>query len=516
MTASKQQLNLQEKVSRLQERVEYLEAILEQLPGHVYWQDRNNVFMGCNKLQAVSIGIQHSQEIVGKTLGDYFPAQPDEVAALAKVNNEVMATGQAQSIEEQYTFADNIKRIFLSHKIPLRNKQGHIIGLLGVSLDISQQKALEQELAMAKYAAEATLQGIVAVMPGNVYWKDLHNRYLGCNDEFARLIKLTHRQAILGKTDYDFLDASMADIIAHNDQKIIAQGKETTLEELGEDYKGNPAFYLTRKAPLFDANGKTIGLVGVSIDITDRKKMELALIEAKEKAESANKAKSDFLTNMSHDIRTPLSGILGFSQLLELREQDPAKKELLEIIFKSSRRLVNLLDEIIELANIETYGMALQHTQFSICALLEELAELMMSEVHVKNLEFVLDIAVDVPAVIVGDKLRIHRILLNLLGNALKFTHEGGVYISVHMNISQTALTFIIRDTGIGIPDEQFTTIFDKFSRLTRSNQSPYKGTGLGLYIAKKFIDDLGGTISVTSEIGQGTTFTCTVPCSKI
>lgn len=504
---------LEQEVIYLRNRVNELERIIEMLPGHIYWQNLDNMFLGCNLEQAKSAGLTSCQQIIGTTPYNYL--SKDQADAIAKVNSEVMATGIPQYIEEPATFADGTERTFLSHKLPLKGEDGEIIGLLGVSLDITRQKELEKQLDEAKQIAEATLDGIISVLPGNAYWKDKEGRYLGCNDEVARLLNLPGRKAIIGKTDYDLLAGSVAENIAITDNAVMKMGVEKTLEESGKDSQGNPAFYVTSKAPLHNKAGEITGLVGISINITDRKKMELALIKAKEKAEVADRAKSEFLTNMSHDIRTPLNGILGFAQILEQREESPEKKEFLNIIYKSSKRLVKLLDEIINLVNIETYGLPVQYVAFDIRAMLIDLNELIMAEAQVKNLELKIDVSPKLPALIIGDKLRTHRILLNLLGNAVKFTHIGGIYVTINIKEfvqQQIILTIEVRDTGIGIAQDKFEIIFNKFSRLTLSDSSPYSGTGLGLYIVNKFVQDMLGKISIESKVGEGTTFICELP----
>lgn len=360
------------------------------------------------------------------------------------------------------------------------------------------------------YDMSFDLEKIIAFVPGHVFWKDKDGKYIGCNDTFAKILKLKSRQDIVGLTDYDISSEAEANLIRENDLFVMESGKEYVVEELGYDISGNPATYLSRKIPLFDKNGATIGLLGISMDISVRKKYEEELRLLKEKAEVANEAKSEFIMNMSHDLRTPMTGIIGFTDILKSKETNPEKKEMLELLESSSNRLLDLLNEIVSIVEAEENQNIYRET-FNLRNLIEDNAQLLRSAVEYKNLSFLTEMDETVPYTLLGDKKRLAQILLNLTGNAVKFTEKGYIKVTVKtispVKKGKTKLQISVQDTGIGIDKKNFQKIFEKFSYLNAGHKEKYPGSGLGLWLVKKIVDDLDGKITVTSKIGKGTTF---------
>jgi len=359
------------------------------------------------------------------------------------------------------------------------------------------------------------LSTIIALMPGNVYWKARNHTYRGCNDNIAKLINLTDCQQIVGKTLFDFFEPDLAIKINAIDEQVMISGMEYAIEEEAVDKEGNKAYYLTRKVPLKNSDGEVIGLLGMSFDITERKQQEELLKIAKEQAEAASIAKSEFLSNMSHDLRTPFSGLIGLTEQLLLAEEEPLKKELLGYVLQSGRHLLALLNQILETAAMTEKGVDTKLVTFDLSRLVTSVAELMSVESRNKNLELRVIIDAKLPLLIIGDEVKLHRVLLNLLGNAIKFTQQGHVTLEVDF-VRQTKTTlwikFAVIDTGIGIPKDKLASIFERFTRLAPSFSSTYSGIGLGLHIAQSFIQDLGGALEVTSEVNKGSTFSCVIP----
>lgn len=361
------------------------------------------------------------------------------------------------------------------------------------------------------------LEEIIALMPGNAYWKNRKGVYLGCNNNMAKILQLKSHHDIVGKVLGDLAPQKIADEIVAIDDAIMENGFETCIEEEAFDWEGNPATYFTRKVPLKNHNGKVIGLVGISIDITERKRYEEALKIAKENAESANKTKSDFIMNMSHDIRTPFSGILGLSQFLSKKESDPEKKEILDCIVESSENLLDILNEVIYLATFDQKTIT-PLKQFNLKALIENIYKIMLPETKRKALEFKVRIKTDMPIYVEGDEYGIKRILLNLVGNAIKFTDAGRVCIAaeaIETTDHQATVKFTVSDSGIGIPDDKFETIFEQFSKLAPSHEGKYQGTGLGLWFVKQLAERMNGEIYVDSKLGEGSQFTCILPLKR-
>lgn len=365
-------------------------------------------------------------------------------------------------------------------------------------------------------------QKIIDMMPNNVYWLDRNCVTLGCNRNVLKLVGLYSLRDFVGIT-YEKMGElagwteGQAEAFKKADMEVIATGKpKINIEEpplYNQD--GDPIYYLSSRVPLFDDNHNVVGVVGISVDITERKKSELALKEAKEKAEAANIIKSQFMQNMEHDIRTPAAGVCSILEAMMGKEQDPEKLLFLTAGRDAARRLIDLCNEVLDFRNID-YGFAsVLEKKFDIRAEVEAVFMLEKPAALTKELNFTVHVDDGVPNVVKGDDRKLRRILINIVGNAIKFTKKGDVNLIVKYVETRDEiilLQFIVRDTGIGIPEDKIDIIYEEFGRGTPSNQNFYRGTGLGLRVVKKFVDELGGEINVDSQLGEGTTFTVTLP----
>ncbi|MCA0404264.1 MAG: response regulator [Proteobacteria bacterium] len=255
--------------------------------------------------------------------------------------------------------------------------------------------------------------------------------------------------------------------------------------------------------------------MGNTIEITHIKKIEEELKLAKEKAEAANKAKIEFLENMRHDIRTPLSGIVGFAEILKSESKEPHTKEYADNLIASSFALLDLMDDVLEAIRVSSGEIPLLKQKFDLKALLQNAINLNIAKAKSKKLQLNFIASDNLPNYVIGDKIRIHRVILELVGNALNFTNVGHVTLTADLakkEDRQLIIRLKVSDSGIGIPIEKQQDIYLQFKRLTPSYKGIYKGTGLGLYIVRQFIDELEGEISVNSQTGIGTTFTCILP----
>lgn len=363
------------------------------------------------------------------------------------------------------------------------------------------------------------LHQIAQFIPANIYWVDTDSRVIGCNEQQAKVLGFSSAEELYGKTIYDVgnalgWDPSVAEQVRENDLEIMSSGLGQVMEETAS-IDGEQRTFLSHKNPLHDAEGNIVGIIGAAVDITERKLLEQSLEHARSKAEQASQAKSEFIMNMRHDLKTPASGILGFAQILQNHETDVAKKEQLAYIANSSEKLLELLDEIIDISNIGHNKITNPSNPFSVKQLAKDIVSLLKPEAIQKGIELNYSTDINLPQYLLGDKIRLHRILLNLVSNGIKFTSQGFVHINIECDskdASKVILKITITDTGIGIAKQHHQQIFDKFQRLTPAYQGVYKGMGLGLYVTKTFIEDLGGTISVESEPGSGTTFSCHIP----
>jgi signal transduction histidine kinase/CheY-like chemotaxis protein len=394
---------------------------------------------------------------------------------------------------------------------------------------MTQNNKLKQQLTEleARYAALAQteknlriyLKNIMeANLPVNFYWSDLEGTFLGCNEMQALNFGVSSPEDFIGKNIYTFgemhgWDRSLCDATRQNDLKVIATGQTLSKEE--KTLKdGKDKIWLSYKSPLFDENHSIIGVFGFSVDITERKAAEVALQKAKEAAEAASVAKTEFIRNMSHDIRTPLTGIIGMADMISRVPSTEITKDSALDIHQAGRALLNLLNEIIETTQLESGDMLHKKSCFQLKSTVDALIAIFKPTIKHKNLKLEVYYDDNIPLILFGQELLLHRIILNLLGNAVKFTEQGAISLEVSLLQKKTdkvSLKLVIKDTGIGIPVDKQEAIFDKFSRLTASYATPQKGSGLGLYMVKEFIKKLGGDIKVSSAPGRGAQFICTV-----
>ncbi|KTD38336.1 sensory histidine-kinase / response regulator [Legionella nautarum] len=359
------------------------------------------------------------------------------------------------------------------------------------------------------------LSKIIQHLPELVYWKDNQYVYQGCNQHVAELLHLSSPKDIVGKTDYDFgwtdeRIKSLQDV----DISIVHQGINSIVEDI-IPVNGVDRIFLTSKTPLRDIGGKIIGLLGISTDITNLKNMEESLRNAQRAAEAASCAKTEFLENMRHDIRTPLTGIVGFADILKSEAQNPQIKEYAENLVASSHALLDLMDEVLEAIRVSSGEIPLLKKKFDLHLMLNQVVNLHKAKASEKNLQLNFIYDNHLPQYVIGDKIRLHRIILELISNALNFTHEGHVTLTAELAKNEEQRLIIrleVTDSGIGIDKDKQQDIYLQFKRLTPSYQGLYKGAGLGLYIVKQFIDELNAEIYVNSTKDEGTKFTCIIP----
>ncbi len=264
--------------------------------------------------------------------------------------------------------------------------------------------------------------------------------------------------------------------------------------------------------PVRDSEGRLLEIQSMGRDITDRKQTEKALTRARDMAEAASRSKSLFLATMSHEIRTPMNGILGMTGLLLKGPLTAAQRHYAEMVQESGEALLNLINDILDFSKIESGAIELESIEFAPDVLTETVCELLATRTRAKGIVIATVIAPDLPAIMRGDESRLRQVLLNLAGNAVKFTETGGVTVRAGLVEGRTdLLRFEIEDTGIGIPDEARERIFDMFAQADSSHARKFGGTGLGLAISKRIVAAMGGEIGVSSVPGQGSTFWFTV-----
>lgn len=356
------------------------------------------------------------------------------------------------------------------------------------------------------------LESIAALMPGNFYWKDRDSRYLGCNQALLKTLGLT-KAGIVGKTDYDLWPSQAEGLIQH-DKQVIATGKLLKLEEQVE-IGGKKRYYTVIKIPLKNKHGEILGIIGNSLDITMQVELNQELIQEKKRVNQALKVKSEFIANMSHDIRTPITGMLGLIQSIIDETQNASILSYAKLLMGCTDELLNLLNEIIEVIKVDKLTERVHQETFNLMDLITHNVNLIKPAAEHRNNNIQVVYPIEKPKILFSNRISIDRIILNLLSNAIKFTDHGQIKICIdfeEVGSNDIYLILKIVDTGIGIPEEKFDTIFENFSKLSPSYNGIYKGSGLGLYMVKELVQALRGRIEVQSQLGKGSTFTVYVP----
>ena len=448
---------------------------------------------------------------------------PDDAAALYA---EMMATAvELRLFEFVVRYIDPRTGKVLSalaRAQPTRQPDGSAL-FRGVMADITEQKALEAELQETRDVAEASRRRISEMadnVPGVVYRCRM-------DADWTMLFISSGITLLTGYPVSDFIHnavRSYASVIHPEDTTLVdrvvgdavAQHKAYSVEYRVVTQSGAPRWVLERGRASYNDRGLPDYLDGSITDISEQKQLQIELLAARDLAAEASRAKSEFLANMSHEIRTPMNAIIGLSHLALKTQLNTRQHDYLNKIHNSAQSLLGIINDILDLSKIEAGKLGIENTEFDLLEVLDNLASLVSVKAEEKGLEFLISTAPGLPYFLVGDPLRLGQVLLNLAGNAVKFTGEGQVMVSVtelpgSRTRQQIGLRFAITDTGIGLSEEQRSKLFKAFSQADASTTRKYGGTGLGLTISKQLAELMGGEIGVDSVAGEGSTFWFTI-----
>jgi PAS domain S-box-containing protein len=367
------------------------------------------------------------------------------------------------------------------------------------------QLAEREQMEAALHESDARLRTIVDATPAVVFIKDTESLFLMVNRRFEELFGKTAAE-VIGRNNIDELDNEEAAVIRNNDLAVFECGRAMEFEET-VILRDGPHVFLSVKSPLFDQRGRVYALCGIATDITERKRAEMALIKAKKEAESANISKNEFLSRMSHELRTPLNAILGFGQLLQGGPHDAEAADNIEQILQAGGRLLNLINEILDVSAIDAGQFALIIEPLN----LAEIAEETISHVHALAAEtgVQLNFATCSSGTVLADGQRLKQVLVNLASNAIRYNHRGGE-VSLQCSPAETlpapAIRISVRDTGPGIAPDKLGSLFTPFARLG-AEEKGVPGTGLGLAVSKRLVEAMGGRLGLETVVGQGSTF---------
>ncbi len=486
--------------ARIQDQLMFSNALIDTIPNPIFIMDTHARYLGCNRAYESTFDVSRDA-IIGKQTEEleHFPRQfrtmlrGEELAALSE--------REMRHHELRLTFPNGQEHRLLYWCTTFNLSDGRLAGLINVMVDITAQKRTEQDLHILSQAVECS--------PISVLLLDRDGKIQYANPTFYQRLML-EQSDVAGKSYAAFLSSrNPADVLESLRETMITggnwQGDLISTTRYGEMI-WESAWY----SPITDAEGEVTHYAAMKEDITGRKKMEYELIEAKDAAEAATKAKSEFLARMSHEIRTPMNAIMGMTHLALQTSLDDKQLDYLKKIQSSATALLNIINDILDFSKIEAGKMQLESIEFRLEDVLDSLGGLVSFSAGEKGLELLFNLDPDVPQVLLGDPLRLNQVLINLANNAVKFTEQGEIVISTKLqqkDNDRVTITFSVKDTGIGLSTEQQTHLFQSFSQADGSTTRKFGGTGLGLAICKRLVDLMDGDIWVESQVNQGSQF---------
>jgi PAS domain S-box-containing protein len=494
----------------LHENLLFLQHLIDAISSPIFYKDIDGIYRGCNSAYEKYLG-KSKDEIVGKSVHDVFPT--DLADKYREMDRALFKDPGVQIYESSISYADGTRHNVIFNKSTYANAKDEVSGLVGIILDITERKRIEDDLRDREEKYRLLVEGQT----------DLVVKF---DTEYRLLFASPNYCDLFGKTEGELLGRKFMPHICKKDREMTAKEMVklytppyTCYVELRAMTKDGWRWLAWADKAVLDNQKNVVAIIGVGRDITERKHVEQELLRAKEAAEAATQAKSDFMANMSHEIRTPMNAIIGMtSLLLEDENLNPEQRDFIETIRINGDALMVIINDILDFSKMGRENAVLEELPFELRGNVEEALDLVSTIAAKKGLNLAYTIENNVPEFIIGDPTRLRQILGNLLNNAVKFTKQGEIKLTVSAReLNGTyEIQFVVQDTGIGIKPQLMDRLFQPFAQVDETVTCEYGGIGLGLALSRKLVELMGGRIWAESLEGVGSTIHFTIKAEAV
>ncbi|MDX1946446.1 MAG: response regulator [Pirellulaceae bacterium] len=485
----------------LKETEAVYKSLFEVMPLTVFRKDPFGRFIDANQRLCDTLG-KPLRDIVGKTDADFFP--PEQAEKYRRDDEHVMKTGETMELVESFVKPDGSKLFVQVLKAPVRGAHGRIVGVQGMFWDVTARMLAEEAVKLS----DARFRKLVQSSVIGVIVARLDGAIIDANDEFLHIVGYSREDLAAGRVRWDQL--TPPEYRAEDAERVALLRASKNLPPFEKEYLRRDGHRVPVLLGVTMLEGSETDCICFVVDIARQKQTEQQLKAAKQAADAANQAKSQFLANMSHEVRTPMNAIIGMTELVLNTPLQPKQAEYLRMVLQSGESLLGVINDVLDFEKVESGKVELEREPFSLRESIGDAVKSLAIKAHEKKLELALDIAPDVPDWLIGDPGRLRQVVINLVNNAIKFTHKGEIVVDVTVqerDETGVRLLCCVTDTGIGIPPDKLEKVFEAFEQADTSTTRQYGGTGLGLAIVRRFAALMGGRAWVASAVGKGSEF---------